>query len=108
MEASTDALEIAPRVRQQLRCAVEELSQRGLKQAAKWCAEQLVGLCSHPSPADGDLDMSTDGDETFDGAKACEPPPRDEFLLARTFFDLGACTPPAHNARVLARVVVAR
>ena len=61
----------------ELRRAVRDLQERGLTKAAKWAAEQLVGL-----PASSGI---TD-DERLGGQ--AEARTTDQYLLAKTYFDL--------------------
>jgi len=78
----------AAQARRELRRAIPILREHGLKQSAKFCAEQLIGLAGDgdaqiarpppaPSPAQQTLALLERG------------APSDAFLLAQTFFDLG-------------------
>ena len=78
----------AQQARRELRRAIPILKQHGLRQSAKFCAEQLIGLnegsgniTNQPPPA------PSRAAQTLALLERGEP--SDAFLLAGTFFDLG-------------------
>ena len=89
----------AEQIKGELRQAVQDLSSRGLKLAAKWTAELLVatkpeqtdGVANASSPASA----SSSAPSALGGASSLMPHTvtatveSDEFVLAKTFFDMG-------------------
>ena len=67
--------------REELRHAIIELRSRRLDQAAKWAAEQLVGL-----PLTDECQRSSSA-----GQAARETPVSDSYLLAMSYFDHKVC-----------------
>ena len=89
MAPDTDA------VRAELRAAVRQLSDRGLRRSAKWAAEQLVGLAPAASD-DHAMEMASPhaGEATaIDAAEA------DMVLLAKAYFDVNEFKRAAHALR---------
>ena len=86
-----------PRAKDELRAAVRQCSDRGLRCSSKWAAEQLIGLRS-PVPSD-DQEMSSSSpaaaideeDETEDES--------DTMLLAKAYFDANEFLRAAHALR---------
>lgn len=74
--------------RRELRQAVKDLSERGLYTSAKWAAEQLVGLPGDTGAGDAKASSSSCGPST---SAAADEDDSDEYLLARTHFDLKVC-----------------
>ncbi|KAL3158903.1 anaphase-promoting complex component apc8 [Trebouxia sp. C0010 RCD-2024] len=77
--------------RSELRRAVIELRARGLSAAAKWAAEQLIGL---PSTDDTDCEPST--------SSSSDEEDTDILLLAKSYFDLKEYRRVAHVLRTSA------
>jgi len=71
--------------RSQLRLATAALQLRGLKNAAKWCAEQLSGLEETGAPQPAPPVPAASEALLRRSSADCS----DRFLLAKTYFDLG-------------------
>jgi hypothetical protein len=93
--------------RHQLRLAVISLQLRGLKNSAKWAAEQLEGLADYDEDGGGSTvaidHIEDDVDPTVDPALPaskllCRGPTEcsDRYLLAKSFFDMGEYERAAH------------
>ena len=78
----------ATQARRELRRAIPILKQHGLRQSAKFCAEQLIGLNGDGIPATNQPPpVPSRAQQTLALLERGEP--SDAFLLAGTFFDLG-------------------
>ena len=78
----------AHQARRELRRAIPILKQHGLRQSAKFCAEQLIGLSGDGIPATNQPPPAPSrAQQTLALLERGEP--SDAFLLAGTFFDLG-------------------
>ena len=82
-------------VRDELRVAVRQLSERGLRCSSKWAAEQLVGLRR---------DAAADEDQEMVASASVEDPveseqEQDAVLLAKAYFDVNEFLRAAHTLR---------
>lgn len=82
--------------RAQLRAAVRDLSDRGLKCSAKWAAEQLVGLAGGPL----DDEAGTSDAPMSPAEEVGSREEEDQLLLAKAYFDLNEFKRAAHALRV--------
>ena len=88
----------AHQARRELRRAIPILKQHGLRQSAKFCAEQLIGLSGDGIPATNQPPPAPSrAQQTLALLERGEP--SDAFLLAGTFFDWGEYARPPSRSR---------